>query len=502
MSEDAGFDGIDAPPDYREVAADPKAAARATLTVLVSRVVVAALGWIGSIIVARSLSADEWGQFSFVFALLGVMAIVTDLGVGRVVLAKLIDGDPAEIAGTASSFIALRTVLGLVGYVLAVGYVAILQYPAQVIAATAIAGLVVVFATPGHALSVLYQSRHRLLLVAVAESLGQILQLAVTVLAAIFAPTLLVFMLPAVVNEVFRLATKGFGIRNRSLGLRPSRHLDVRRWGPMLREAIPLAIGLALTIAMMKIDVLMLSLMDTFDAVGQYSVGYKFSDIIDTFALAAAAPVSTLLVAAWPAKLGVFRQRSRSAAMIFAVAGAVCVVAFWPSADPIIRLLYGERFAAAAPAARLLVVGAALMSLIVLGIFLLTSAGKQRYYPAIALLGLALNVGLNLVLIPRMSYDGAAISTVVTWVVTVALLWIAIEWIMPVKGLLPVRPVAALVVVTAAIAAVGQRVVQNWPWSWPAVSVVAVLALLPFVYVVRMVGKADETSHPDDAVAP
>lgn len=494
MSEDPGLDGIQSPPDYREVAADPKAAAWATVTVLLSRVIVAALGWIGSIIIARSLSADEWGQFSFVFALLGVMAIVTDLGVGRVVLAKLIDGDPEEISRTSSSFIALRTVLGLVGYVLAVGYVVILQYPGQVITATAIGGLVVVFATPGHALSVLYQSRHRLLLVAVTESLGQVMQLAATVLAAIFAPSLLVFMLPAVVNEVFRLTSKGFGIRNRSLGLRPSRHLDVRRWGPMLREAVPLAIGLALTIAMMKIDVLMLSLMDSFDAVGHYSIGYKFSDIIDTFALAAAAPVSTLLVAAWPGAMNVFRQRSRSAAMIFAFAGAICVVAFWPSAEPIIRLLYGERFVEAAPAARLLVVGAALMSLIVLGIFLLTSAGKQRYYPAIALFGLALNVGLNLVLIPRMSYDGAAISTVATWAVTVILLWIVIEWIMPVKGLLPIWPVAALVVSTVLIATLGRVVVETWPGAWPVVSAAAVLAMLPFVYVVRMIGTADASA--------
>jgi O-antigen/teichoic acid export membrane protein len=147
------------------------------------------------------------------------------------------------------------------------------------------------------------------------------------------------------------------------------------------------------------------------------------------------------------------------------------------------------------------VVGAALMSLIVLGIFLLTSAGKQRYYPAIALLGLALNVGLNLVLIPRLSYDGAAISTVATWAVTVVLLWIVVEWIMPVKGLLPVWPVAALVALTVVIATVGHVVVQTWPASWPAVSAAAVFAMLPFVYVVRMIGKADASAD-QEAVAP
>jgi O-antigen/teichoic acid export membrane protein len=478
VSEDPALDGIEPAVDYREVAADPKAAARATLAVVASRVVVAALGWAGSVIVARSLDPTEWGQFSFVFALLGVMSIVTDLGVGRVVLARLIDGDPEEIARTASSFIALRTVLGAIGYVCAIGYVVVLRYPGEVIAATAVAGLVVVFATPSHALSVLYQSRHRLLMVSVAESLGQAIQLLLTVVAAMYAPVLLIFVIPPVVNEVFRLAVKAVGLRSRSLGLRPSRRIDVRRWGRMLAEAVPLAIGFALTIAMMKIDILMLSLLDTFEAVGQYSIGYKFSDMIDTIVLAAVAPISTMLVAAWPAAPDVFRERSRTAATVFTVAGGVCVVAFWPSAAQVIGLLYGQRFAESAPAARLLVVGAALMALIILGIFLLTAAEKQRRYPAVAMFGLALNVGLNLVLIPRMSYYGSAIATVVTWAITAVLLWLVIARSMPIRGLLPLGDLCALAVLVAVVATVGYYLVQWAPAWWPLVSAGAVAVFL------------------------
>jgi O-antigen/teichoic acid export membrane protein len=478
VSEDPALDGIEPVVDYRKVAADPKAAAKATLAVVVSRIVVAALGWAGSVIVARSLDGAEWGQFSFVFALLGVMSIITDLGVGRIVLARLIDGDPDEIARTASSFIALRTVLGAIGYVFAITYVVILRYPGEVVAATAVAGLVVVFATPSHALSVLYQSRHRLLLVSVAESLGQTIQLLLTVVAAMYAPVLLVFVLPAVANEVFKLVGKGVGLRSRSLGLRPSRHVDVHRWRRMLGEAVPLAIGLALTIAMMKIDILMLSLLDTFEAVGQYSIGYKFSDMIDTIVLAAVAPVSMMLVAAWPSQPNIFRERSRTAATVFTLAGGVCVVAFWPSAAQVIRLLYGERFVQAAPAARLLVVGAAVMALVILGIFLLTAAEKQRRYPAVALFGLALNVGLNLLLIPRLSYYGSAIATVITWAVTVVLLWVVVARSMPVRGLLPLRDLASLAVVIAAVACVGYYLVQWLPAWWPVVSASAVVAFI------------------------
>ncbi|CAN5481182.1 flippase [soil metagenome] len=488
MTSDPAGDGVEPAVDYREVAADPKAAARATLAMVISRVIVAILGWAGSVIIARTLDAEEWGQFSFVFALLGVMSVVTDLGVGRVVLAKLIDNDPDEVARTASSFVALRTMLGGVGYLLAVGYVVVLRYPGEVITATALAGLVVVFATPSHALSVLFQSRHRLLVVAVAESLGQVVQLALTVLAALFAPALLIFVLPAVVNELFKLVVKVRGVRSPALGLRPARSIGIDRWRRMLAEAVPLAIGFALTIAMMKIDVLMLSLLDTFDAVGLYSIGYKFSDMIDTISLAAVAPISTLLVAAWPGKLDVFRERTRSAAMLFTLAGAVCVVAFWPSAGPAIRLLYGERFVEGAHAARLLVLGAAVMSLIILGIFLLAAAEKQKYYPAVALFGLALNIGLNLLLIPRMSYNGSAIATVVTWGVTVVLLWLVIARTLPFDKLLPVGELTALAALTAAITTGATYLVDIAHSLWPVVSAGAVVLLIVLAMFFRLTG--------------
>ncbi|GAA1461155.1 oligosaccharide flippase family protein [Williamsia maris] len=475
------------------MASDTGAATRATMAMLASRVVIAALGWVGSVIIARTLSPEGWGHYSFVFALLGLMAIFTDLGVGRAVLARLISDDKDDVALTASAFIALRVVLGLVGYIVSVAYVVILQYPGEVIRATAVAGLVVVVATPGHALTVLFQSRHRLVLTAVAESLGQAIQLAVTIAAVLMAPYLLIFVLAPVLNELIALTMKAVGIARASSGLRPARRIEFDRWRSMLRDAAPLAIGFALTVALLKIDVLMLSLLDTFDAVGMYSIGYKFSDIIDTFALAAAGPVSTLLVAAWPDQHDVFRRRTRSAALLFALAGALAVAAFWPSAEQIIELLYGERFVPAAAASRLLVVGAALMSLIVLGIYLLAAAGKQRHYPLVAVGGLVLNVVANVILIPRMSYDGAAIATVVTLAAVAVVLWVVVARVMPIRALLPLGPMTVLVIATVVVCVVGTQIVGVVPW--PVVSAAAVLAILGPAVVFRKAAGAPPPRH-------
>ncbi|MGU3293542.1 oligosaccharide flippase family protein [Williamsia sp. M5A3_1d] len=484
------------PPDPRAVAPEPtdlgsaqdaasdgRAAARATGAMLASRVVIAGLGWTGSVIIARILSPEAWGHYTFVFALLGLMAIFTDLGVGRAVMARLIVDDPEEVARTSSAFIALRLLLGLGGYVIALIYVVALGYPGEVIRATAIAGLVVVVATPGHALTVVFQSRHRLVLSAMAESLGQTVQLALTIAAALFAPYLLIFVLAPVVNEVLALGIKAVGISRRDGGLRPSRHIEIARWRPMLLDAAPLAIGFALTVALQKVDMLLLSILDTFDAVGIYGIGYKFSDILDTFVLAAAGPIATLLVAAWPQEPGVFRRRCRGAAAAFGAGGAIAVAAFWPSAPQVIGLLYGDRFVVGAFAARMLVLGATFTALIVLGIYLLASAGHARSYPLVALGGLVANVVMNLILIPRMSYDGAAIATVATLGSILVVLWIVIVRTLPIVGLFPLGAVVTLAAVTAVACVVGTPASRVIPWPVVSVSAALVVGLvaLPLV---------------------
>ena len=54
-----------------------------------SRLVRAGLGWAGTVIIVRSLSVDEFGRFTLVFTVLGLMALVTDLGIGRLAVREM-----------------------------------------------------------------------------------------------------------------------------------------------------------------------------------------------------------------------------------------------------------------------------------------------------------------------------------------------------------------------------------------------------------------------------
>src|SRR5436190_3215115 len=102
----------------------------------VSRIIVAVFGWAGTLLIIRELTKEEWGQFTFVFSFLAIVAVVSNIVNSRVAIRGLLEEDADRFAG---SFVLLRTVMGLLAYVLAVGVVAIAGYPTAVIQATAVA---------------------------------------------------------------------------------------------------------------------------------------------------------------------------------------------------------------------------------------------------------------------------------------------------------------------------------------------------------------------------
>ncbi|MUL78127.1 flippase [Mycolicibacterium sp. CBMA 226] len=463
------------------------AAGRNTVALLLSRLAIAVMGWSGTVLIARLLSPTDWGVFSYVFGLLGMMSIITDLGVGRVVLGRLLEADDQEADVFASSFVGLRAALGLLGYGIAVAYVAAMGYSGDVVRATALAGLVVVIATPSNALSVLYQSRLRMVTVAAAEASAQMFQLILTVLIATTHPGMLIFILPAIANEIFSGTWKLIGVRRGAVGPRITKMPRIKLWREMLVEAIPLSVGLAMMTLLSKIDILMLGQLDRFDSVGLYSVAYKFADVLSYAVIAIVTPVATLLVAAWPLMTADFRTRVRSAAVTMGLLTCLAIVGMWASGDEIVSFLYGARFVVCADAVRMLLVGAVFAALSHLILVALVSASRQRAYPWVSFGALMLNIGLNLYLIPRFSFNGSAAATVVTEFVMFAAMWVLMSKTLPIDRLIPVAKLLLTAGLTVAVCAVTTAIAGHL--HWVLVSACAVFLFVVGAVMLRLVDR-------------
>jgi O-antigen/teichoic acid export membrane protein len=456
----------------RNAAADttPRGETLATSTgILVgSRLVMAAIGWAGSVLIVRSLSPADWGRFSFVFAFLYLISVVTELGVGRVAVGGMLDEerDRARFLGT---YVVLRACLGVLGYALAIAVVAAAGYSSDVVAATAVAGLVMVVATPSNALDVAYQARSAFRLVATARVIGQGAQLALIVAIALHGGSLLLFVIPAVINEIVVAVIK---VRRLPREIKPVYGVDLATWRAMMGEAAPLAVGYIVATALSRIDMVMLSKLDDFEAVGVYGIAYKFADLVQFVSTALATPAMPLLVTAWPDDPARYHDTIRRMVTIAALVGALVLAGFLLFARPAISLLYGERYAEGDTATQLVVAAEVVGLFGAIAFTALVSTGRRRLYPIATAVALALNVGLNFWLIPRWSYNGAAIATIAAETALAAILIVA-ALRLPVRPL-PLGSLAGAASAGLAALAAGYAVDRIAPWPLAAVACVAV----------------------------
>jgi O-antigen/teichoic acid export membrane protein len=429
---------------------------------LASRLAVAVLGWIGTILIARGLSEGSWGAYSLIFNIVGIIGLLADLQISRVVMVEMLD----------------------VGYVIAVGFVVIAGYSQEVVVGTMVAGLNFFLASTLWALVTVCQIRLWLRPVAIALVLGQIVQLALTIVLYVTEQgTVVRYAIPVVLYDLVAVVFVVIAMRP-YVSVRP--RIDLHRWWVWTKAAVPLALGSSLATIYFRIDSVMLSKLDDdgLAAVGRYQYGYKFSDILAFVASALLGVVLPLLVRSWPNNIPNFRKVFRQAFLLLIIAGAAAAVSFAVVAQEAITNLFDAPASAAVPA-RVLVVGQALNFFTQLWAITLIASAKHRIYPYATLAGLIVNVGLNFVLIPHFSATGAGIATVLTELVVLGVMGVVVMQIPGVRPL-PWRGIVVVAIGAAVLAgAIGVLMQVFW---WPIALVLGLPAYLAVLHLLRIDG--------------
>jgi len=263
--------------------------------------------------------------------------------------------------------------------------------------------------------------------------------------------------------------------------LRP--RIDTARWRRWFVTALPLAAGSVIGQMYFKIDGVMLTWLlptrEGREAIARYQIGYKFSDLLAFLVPALLAAVLPILVQAKSREL--FRETFGQAVMIVALVVAFVVPVFMVLARPVVDAFFSDELASAATPARWLVAGQALNFLTQLAFITLVASNRRRQYPIATSLGLVVNVSLNLVLIPDHDVMGAAIATIVTEFVVLAVLLHALRGLplrpLPGRALLRIGLAGVVAASTAALS------VQAAPWY-----VAGLGAAGAFVAVLEVVG--------------
>jgi O-antigen/teichoic acid export membrane protein len=227
----------------------------------------------------------------------------------------------------------------------------------------------------------------------------------------------------AVLAFVFVLITAATAALRLALALRHARI----RWtdtaalrGDLARLALPIGLASVLIFAYGRIDqILVFELAGARDA-GLYGAAYR---VLTQGALIPVALITTLFPIMTAARADVERlKRAAQGAFDYLAMLALPAIAFaLVEAEPFMRGLFGAEFSGSAPALRILMLALVpiyLSYLVAALVFVLDEQWRFVRYTAI---GLALNVVLNLVLVPELGFIAAAWITVLTEGLVVAL---------------------------------------------------------------------------------
>ena len=189
---------------------------------------------------------------------------------------------------------------------------------------------------------------------------------------------------------------------------------DFKFWRKIFIEALPLGLVIIFSTIYFRFDTFLLSVLKGSYDVGIYGAAYKILEVLlalSAFFLGAVFPIMAR-------RLVSDREAARK---VFQISFDVLSAVSWPLivgtlvlAAPIMAFVGGGDFAQSTRVLQILIFGVGIAYLNNISNHTLTAFGHQRALIGPYFMAMIFNIALNLVLIPRYSYYGAAVSIVLT----------------------------------------------------------------------------------------
>ncbi len=411
-----------------------------------------------------------------------LFGVLADAGLTTIVVRELAQR-PERAPVLLGSALVLRSGLSLAAVAAAVVASLALPYPPDVRVAVAIAGIPLAFGLLNSAFVAVLQAGLQAGRAAVGDVAGRAASLAAVALVAALDLGFHAVVATAGVGAAVTLLVTA-RLARRALPARPV--ADRGEVRGLLLAALPLGAALALNEAYGRADALIISLTRPFDELGLYALGWRVLELSATLPavlLFALFPLIARFVAQGETER--LRTTLQVGVDVLALAGLALAVGGGLVADALARALGGDGFAGAAEPMRVLLVAAALG--FVNGLYGHALIARARQLSTLWLNAgiLAINVGLNVLLVPKYGIMAAAWSAVACEIAILA----ASSWLM-VRHLAFRPSVAALgpgLIAAAAMAAALWPLRDGPLWlSVPAGALVYVAVLAPLGGVARL----------------
>lgn len=408
------------------------------------------------VLLLRNLGPDRYGRFAAMVVYVTLVGIVADLGL-QTVFIRDVSRDRRLFDRYLSNLLSARLLLSIIALAL---LALVLRLLSPSLFPFTLAAFVLLLATSySSLLRAAFYIRGRLGYEAVAIVAEAVLLLVFTLAAVDRRATWDTFLWVYSASYLFTCLF-AFAILRWRWRERIRFRLEPAFLRGLLAAGLPLALGFTITTIYAQLDIVLLQLFKGFQMVGWYSAANRFVDAvawIPQSAMGAIFPALSMLAAGDRRRLEFAYEKSYK---MLAVIALPLAVGIGITADSLIHLAAPRGFDPAIPSLRILAPSVALLFVNNAFIYTLTAMNRQLDFTRLSLFTLAVNVALNLVLIPPYGYLGAAAASTLTEAALFAGGWQLLRrHLVP----LPVIGSIARVLLSAAVMGAVVYLVRAWP---------------------------------------
>lgn len=366
------------------------------------------------ILVARFLGDAEYGKMSFAQSFTGILVILADCGLNVMSIREI--SRNKDIAGKyLTNTIIVKVILAIIAIVSMYATINLMNYPRDTTSIVILFGIGIVINTFSQYFRSVYKAFEKMQYEAYLNTIWSLLFLTAASLLLYFNLGLIKLAYVYVISEVINLILSYVILTSKFT--KPTFSIDLAFCKHLIKEAFPFSMTIFVGTIYLRIDTVMLSFMKGDAVVGWYSAAcmiiYSTLIIPNVFVYSVFPLMSNLYTTSKESLQAAIEKSSK-----YLIIGAFfLVLVLYILSDTIISSIYGNSFNNAAIALKIISFYLPLRFVNTISGFTLSSINKEPFHALGGAIGAGVNIILNMLLIPKYSFIGAAVATLLTEVI-------------------------------------------------------------------------------------
>lgn len=368
-------------------------------------------------LIARYLGVESYGKFSLILVILSFFIILTDFGVNDIVVREL-SRDKSRTSRIIYDLIFLKLLLGIAAIGFSILAVFLLNYSEENISLYSWASIALLFMALGSiGNNIIFKVNLWMERAVIALVAKDIAFLGFVYVAISLQGSLLTFIWAFLFANFVNLGATFFLMRD--VMNVPQVPFDFYFWKKIIRNAMPLGLAYLIVTLYVGIDTILLDKLVGKEAVGYYNAAYRLIFQAVFIPVAFINSLFPLMSEYWNSdrdKLKDLFQKAFDYTVLIAIPFGIAMTIVAPK---IILFIYGDEYSQSTIPLQILSWGMVIMYPGIIVGYMMVVMNEQRKSLVINICALIVNISLNFLLIPIMTFIGASIVTIITELVAI-----------------------------------------------------------------------------------